>query len=96
MDKTLAKFFDEIQSGVAVVAKYVPTIESVVAVTASIFNPAALPVVQGIAGVTNLIIGVLGNLSAVTHPVEGAAPKAGQPVVVGQTAQGIVITGHKL
>jgi hypothetical protein len=95
MDPSLAKFFDKIQADVAVAQKFLPTIESTIAVVASIFSPSAIPIVQKIAGAANVIVGVLGSLSAVTHP-GAAATKPGEPVVIGETAQGVVITGHKL
>jgi len=91
---------DFIQAAVAAAAKYVPTVESIVATAASLFGAQYSAIVQiGTAAINSLIstlVSIVGTLPSATlrAMLAGSSPLA--PVVIGTTSGGIVVTGFRV
>jgi hypothetical protein len=93
---------DAVQSGVATVAKYLPTVESIVSEAASLFGPAYAGIITIGSGALNALVaalaGVVGNL---TPPAAAAlharlrGTTAASPTVIGVSASGVTILGYR-
>lgn len=92
-----------IQSAVATVAKYVPTVESIAATAASLFGPTYETAVQVGSAAFNTVIATLVNIvSNLTPPaaarlnarLRASAPSAA--ILIGTTPQGVTVTGFKV
>ena len=97
-----AAIVGQIQAGVAAVAKYVPTIETIAAEAAALFGPAYEAVVTAGSAALNQIIAVLTNVANNLTPPASAklhaklrASSPAAPITIGTTPQGIIVTGFR-
>ena len=94
---------DAIQSGVAKVAQYLPTVESIVSEAVSLFGPAYAAIVQIGSGALNALIASLASIVGGLTPPASAALRArlrgatspATAVVIGTTATGVVVSGYR-
>ena len=93
---------DAVQSAVANIAKYIPTVESIITTAATLF-PAYGTVVQiGTAAFNTLVQALTSIVTGLTQAQSARlaarlrASSSAAPVVVGTTAGGVVITGYRL
>lgn len=94
MNTSTASFIDSIQSAVTT---YLPTVESIAAVVAGMFNPALVPAVEGISGVVNVIIAELESAAPSMLPAATAPSKTPStaPIHIGATKHGFAVSGYK-
>jgi hypothetical protein len=95
MNPSTVALIDEIQSAVTT---FLPTAETIAAVVAGLFNPALVPVVEGIAGVVNVVVPELESaVTSVTNLSATLPPKAPStaPVAIGKTKHGFAVSGYK-
>lgn len=95
MNPSTASFLDSIQSAVTT---YLPTIESIAAVVAGLFNPALVPAVEGIEGAANVIIAELESVAGTVTNLAATLPSKGPstaPVAVGKTRHGFAVSGYR-
>ena len=95
-----ATIVGDIQSGVAAVAKYVPSVESIAAEAAALFGPQYTAIVVAGSAALNEIVQVLINVAnSLTPPasaklrtrLRGTSPAL--KTTIGTTPQGVVVTG---
>ena len=93
---------DAIQSGVALVAKFLPTVESIVQQAASLFGPAYAAVVTlGSQALNALVASLAGVIGTLTPPAAAAlnrrlgASSPTSPVVIGVTRTGVTVLGYR-
>jgi hypothetical protein len=94
---------DALQSAVAQAAKYVPTVESIVATAASLFGPQYTALVQiGTAAFNQVVTALTNVVGALTPPALAQMRRAlatsspNLPVAIGRTLQGVAVTGWKV
>jgi hypothetical protein len=98
MQTSTISFIDTVQSAVTA---YIPAVESIAAVVASLFNPAVVPEVEGIEGAVNIVVPELENIvaaveaSAASLSAAAAKPDPKAPVHIGTTKRGIAIHGYR-
>jgi hypothetical protein len=93
---------DAVQQGVATIASFLPTVESIVAEAASLFGPAYAGIVtigsSALNALINAIASIVTNLappaSAALHArLKGATARS--PVPIGVTTSGVQILGYR-
>jgi hypothetical protein len=94
---------DALQSAVAQAAKYIPTVESIVATAASLFGPQYAALVQiGTAAFNQVVTALTNVVGALTPPALATMRRAlatsspNVPVSIGRTVQGVVVLGWKV
>ncbi len=95
MQASTASFIDTIQSAVST---YIPTVESIAAVIATLFNPAIVPTVEAVSGAVNIIVSeletVVKDISTSASAMASLAATT-SPVAIGKTAHGVTVTGYR-
>jgi len=87
---------DALQSAVAQAAKYVPTVESIVATAASLFGPQYTALVQIGTAAFNQVVTALTNVVGALTRRALATSSPNLPVAIGRTLQGVAVTGWKV
>jgi hypothetical protein len=96
----ISSVIDFIQAAVNIGARYVPTVETIAAVAASLFGPQWVTIVQvGSAAINALIQSLQNVLNVQPPPVQARlrgfmAANPGTPVVIG-TIHGITVLGYR-
>jgi hypothetical protein len=92
---------DAIQSAVSTAAQYIPTVESIISLAASLFGPAYASVISIGTTAFNSLVAALTSIVGNLTPPASARLRArlrgsysGAPVVIG-TTHGVTITGFK-
>lgn len=98
-----ATIVGQIQAGVAKVASYIPTVETIAAEAAALFGPQYTAIVTAGSAALNQIIAVLINVANNLTPPAASKMRArlrssspGAPITIGTSPQGVVVTGFKV
>lgn len=101
-EATWATVAGQIQSAVSVAVGYIPTIESIAETAAGLFGPTYAALVTAGSALFNQIVQTLVNVvGQLSPPAQGRlrvrlrASSPAVPIVIGQTVNGVTVTGWK-